>query len=68
MSATKVENHGIEVHVGDDGVWVTFHTKSGKHYSFQPAQEWPYPGRSLGALPIRDWCVEMQALRPPVNG
>ena len=62
MPATKVQDHGISVNVGDDGAWVCFTTKSGKSFVFQPAQEWGNPN-SLGHQAIREWCLEMQAKR-----
>ena len=62
MPATKAQDHGITVNVGDDGAWVCFTTKSGKSFVFQPAQEWGNPN-SLGHQAIREWCLEMQAKR-----
>lgn len=64
-SATMIHAHGITVRVGDDGAWVEFRTKSGKHFAFQPAQEWGQRG-GLGGMTIRDWCTEMQELRDQV--
>lgn len=50
-----------QVHVGADGVWVTFKSKSGKSFTFQPAQEFGH-GLCVKSGAVLDWCGDLQPL------
>ena len=56
------EQAGLEIHVGDDGVWISIKTKTGRHYTFQPVTSLAQRGY-MGADTVREWCNELQQIR-----
>lgn len=63
--ASKIEDlreAQMEIHVGDDGVWVTLKAASGKSYTFQPVSSLAQRGY-MGADTVREWCNDIQAKR-----
>lgn len=61
-TVVTAEQANLEIHVGDDGVWVTLKTKSGKSYMFQPVTSLAQRG-FMGADTVREWCDDLQLIR-----
>lgn len=64
MNATQLSseqvNDRVQVSAGDDGVWITLRTASGKQFTFQPVQQWE--GRHPWDQYVNEWAGEIQAI------
>jgi multidrug resistance efflux pump len=53
---------GVTVRRGRDGTWIELTTKSGKHFVFQPIQQFPLTDGDVFAKIAHEWASDQQAI------